>query len=290
MTESYFPKPTPELAKVVADDQQRGEQERKDRAARELQLANVARASSDDVRPPANNRLEETKLHAIASDFLTQFPTAKRYVIVYGVKDFFRADSHYTILVKKPDDCKMHAGLFNLPGGKIEKQVLRNHATEQDTEHYEFPDNAAVREFGEETGYVASFPTLCGLIAPSYNQKTFDPDYCPDPFLVYCYKAIYSIAPYLGERDDPPPVLSHVDVTKSFQWKDEGSKIQTVPNIPLILALFHADVAGWILKEHDWSKQEDDQYGVYLDLVHPLRPYTYWQNQPAQTSETNHVP
>lgn len=276
--EPFFPTPTPELAKVVADDQQRGEQDRKDR---ELQLANVARVSSNDNRPPANNRLEEAKLTAIASDFLNQFPSAKRYVIVYGVKDFFRADSHYTILIKKPDDCKMHAGLFNLPGGKIEYRVPDGATLLS----WEDPSDAAVREFGEETGYVASFPTLCGLITPCYNQQSFDPDCCPPPFLVYCYKAIYSIAPYQGQHDDPPPVMTEVDVAKSFQWKDG-----CVPNIPLILSLFHADVAGWILKEDDWSKRESGQYGVWLDLVHPLRPYTYWQMQPVQTPEAEHVP
>lgn len=245
--------------------------------AEQTRISNVARKfdgaknASDHARP--TNRLHEDELYRVAEDFIAAYPYAKRYTLVYATKDYHGSPFPYAYLIRKPEDCNLHPGLINLPGGKLENIPLVEKPSNEDGPEEvecvpEAPEACALRELKEETGLDGTFPILCGLIAPpplkgrtpgEYKAQNEGAEY--SPFLVYCFRVIIA-----GSQVPNDETLMR-KVHESFQWKD------AIPNIPLLLSLFYGNAQGWIMQDASFHHTPFETNLVFATPDHPYTAY-----------------
>lgn len=168
-----------------------------------------------DVLPSYVTALDnsETRLALLQHPGPANRPYPHQYVLVHARENNRLARA---LLVKKPEN-SMHAGLFNLPGGKVNPS--------------EFPAETAVREFQEETGFLASFPVYCGELT---DLKTF---------VVYCF-TVNAAAPHYSVPRAP---AEHE--TRYFHFDDIPGRAKMVQNVPLLMTLLGAGVRQWTILE-----------------------------------------
>lgn len=153
------------------------------------------------------------------------------YVVIYA----HPRDGNGRVLLVLKDRPPHLAGRLNLPGGKVEPG--------------ESPDQAAVREFVEETGIKPTNMSCRGRIVGR-------------SCLIYCYRtdvdADAAIAPRNGETEE----------FAWHEWADVTGDARLMPNLLVTVPLMRrAGVAEWTLEDSvDHPKNND---GHYVTLTVP---------------------
>jgi 8-oxo-dGTP pyrophosphatase MutT (NUDIX family) len=146
-----------------------------------------------------------------------------RYVVVFAHAHLYKDAPRHVLVVRKRIG-SLHAGLFNLPGGRIE-------AKEQ-------PEAAALRELYEETGLESSCPQLVGAILPSGS------DQLGDDFLVYIYRCIINPGSQLAFPAEQPASWELIESCRNGKW---------VPSLCAILPLLAANIIGFVCQDTWWE-------------------------------------
>lgn len=189
-------------------------------------------------------------------NFLHELPTEsygdifrrlRRYVLVFAHGHLYKDAPRHALLIRKPAGSPLHAGLYNLPGGKIE-------------EPHETPPLAACREFYEETGWQCDQPQLMGAYLPSIYDLNLsvdltDPDAVASlrPYIVYCYRAIIQSARGQTATDDAHALNIKAHAPKWFEIASIGSQ-PCVPNLPCLLSHLAAETRCFIIQDC-WTSQ-----------------------------------
>ena len=118
---------------------------------------------------------------------------------------------HDTLLILK-DRPEWQKGRLNLPGGKIEEG--------------ENPEQAALRELEEETGYKGSTIRCMGILQDG-------------PFRVFCMKSV------ITSMDPPQPKEGETEVPAWHSWFDAETDKRLMPNLRVIIPLMRCGVSGW---------------------------------------------
>lgn len=159
----------------------------------------------------------------------------QQYVVVFAHANYVGECPRHVILVKKPEET-MHAGLINLPGGRVRTN--------------ETPETAAIRKFAEETGVPANlitFPAVIGAILPS----TWDwdshapPEDLQPPFIVYVVQATIQGSANISSGNSHQPRWTVIGEVNDPRY---------VPGLALLLPLCTSGVKGFIIQD-GWSTE-----------------------------------
>lgn len=136
---------------------------------------------------------------------------AKHYVITWVQ----RANSPDDTLLVLKDKPAWQKGLLNLPGGKVEEG--------------ETPEQAAVREIIEESGYEPIFPAReLGFMQDGSN-------------VIHCTRVI------ITDHTPPRPHEGETQQILWMKWWDAVRDPRLIPNLRVIIPLLRTGVEGWII-------------------------------------------
>jgi len=137
---------------------------------------------------------------------------SKEYVLVYA-KNIINTDKVLLVLKDRPEELK---GRLNLVGGKIEL--------------HESPEQAAEREFIEETGmFPHSQPQLLGKIIG-------------DDYIIYCLSTSVNPSPI-------EPRVGETELVDWYYWNTVKYDSRLMPNLRLVIPLLHMEVENWEIKD-----------------------------------------
>lgn len=118
------------------------------------------------------------------------------------------------VLKNKPDWQKGH---FNLPGGKIEGD--------------ETPEDTAIREVIEETGYNPLLqPVVMGILKDGDNK-------------IYCLKVL------VQDNGKPKPRLKETEKVFWMSWYGARVDSRIIPNLKVIIPLMQGGLEGWEIED-----------------------------------------
>ena len=138
------------------------------------------------------------------------------YVLIYTTLNF---NDPYVLLVLK-DKPAWQLGKYNLPGGRVEQG--------------ETPDQAAIRELKEETGYTAVSGTdMLGKIVG-------------EDVIIYCYNIYVNDA-----RHHLNPRPEETQKVNWHWWADVKNSQNLMPNLKVIVPLLKERVKGWTLTDEN---------------------------------------
>ena len=127
-----------------------------------------------------------------------------------------RENLNQTLLILK-DRPEWQNGRLNLPGGKIEDG--------------ETPEDAAVRELKEETGYDPHPLSTPRIVGKMQDGK----------FTIFCIKIDVS------SEEDPSPRETETEPVMWMNWSDACSDSRLLPNLRVIVPLMMCGVEDWII-------------------------------------------
>lgn len=147
-------------------------------------------------------------------------------VLCYAQRDYYHAQNSHVLLVQKPEG-KMHAGMWNLPGGYIQRLDPMQPG---EGAGYEHPADAAVRELKEETGLEGSFPQFMGALLPDRMKGVDDHTH----FIVLIYRMLVRSSQELVSEPRQPAQWRaiHSLATEDYNRCVPGLKVL----IPLLIA------------------------------------------------------
>ena len=171
-------------------------------------------------------------------DFIAQFKATfnnrvSEMVIVFAHAHLYQEAPRHALVVKKRPS-SLHAGMYNLPGGKL--NGIPDSGTKKDT--IEEPAAAALRKLKEETNCEGTFPQLLGVIAP---VEWISPD--DAPYLVYIYRVILAPNQTCQGTEDQPASWQPIQDANNGKW---------VPNAPLILSLCASGMRDFVIQDTHW--------------------------------------
>jgi 8-oxo-dGTP pyrophosphatase MutT (NUDIX family) len=248
-TSSYFPKPTKVNKKVIAE------------AFNEMQEKHAALDSVDfgikdgdisitshPLRHDAGSLVssgkyfyptEQTSLLETVEAYKAWLESIECYslkemTLTFACGDFYQESPRHCLTILKPEG-KLHAGLRNLPGGRVNPN--------------ESPGVAALRELKEETGYTGSFPQLRGIILPS--EWGWAGPINSTPFIVYIFSCLIS------KQDVPEKtenIAAHAPAWTLIQDMFNLMDNKFLPNLGLISTLISQNVGRFIVQDSKWPE------------------------------------
>lgn len=151
----------------------------------------------------------------------------QHYVLILGKKSMFES-----FIVTTKHRPKWQAGRINLVGGHVEED--------------ETPEDAAEREFFEETGFYGHDYKKLGEITGK-------------SFVVHCFKCIIDVC-------GPAPIHPREGETEQPYWTSFYSikdNPRLMPNLQVIIPLMLNDVSGWsILDDSDSTRFTTHHFGI----------------------------
>ena len=154
----------------------------------------------------------------------------KEMVIVFTHGHHYMESPRFALMVKKRAGT-LHAGLWNLPGGKLNPG--------------ETPVAAALRELKEETGVIGTFPQIVGAILPGKMDETDIALGTKEPFIVYIIRCIG------GTKDSP--TAPHDQPASWRLISDAHLTPVYVQNLAVILPLLASEIKNFVIEDEDWS-------------------------------------
>jgi 8-oxo-dGTP diphosphatase len=133
------------------------------------------------------------------------------YVLIF-VQRGYNSDNTLFILKDRPEWQK---GKLNLPGGKIEEG--------------ETPEEAAVRELKEETGYEPAVPVR--TLGKMQDGKS----------TIFCVKAVVT------GSGDPHPRIGETEEPLWIPWYKAEVDLRLIPNLRVIIPLMCSGVTDWLI-------------------------------------------
>lgn len=157
----------------------------------------------------------------------------RQYVVVFAHGNLYGDSPRHAMLIRKPLDSSLHGGLLNLPGGRIEP--------------FEHSEEAALREFYEETGWQAHMPQLMGVLLPSmYDMK---PGLGPlSPYIVYCYRAIIRTIDKQTAVDEAHQLNIEKHDPMWYPINELGTQA-VVPSLPCLMAHMATETRCFIIQD-----------------------------------------
>jgi 8-oxo-dGTP pyrophosphatase MutT (NUDIX family) len=157
-----------------------------------------------------------------------------RYVVVFAHAHLYKDSPRHVLVVRKAANT-LHAGLLNLPGGRVEEK--------------ERPERAALRELKEECGVEGNQPQLVGAILPSGS------DAIGNAFVVYVYRCIINPGQEISYPPEQPASWQLIEDCRNGKW---------VPGLSVILPLLAANVIGFICQDAWWEANQTDLPDGYV--------------------------
>lgn len=167
----------------------------------------------------------------------------KRYTLMFAHFGVYDNHCRQTLFVRKPEG-SIHAGLLNLPGGKVEPN--------------EDPRDAAIRELHEETGAEGTFPQYMGRLT---NGATYE---------IFVYRCIVSAVNYpfpTGSRIHSYKGQAIEVVASRPSWITERKDV--VPNLPILVALCSLPFFNFEIRDgaHEYMNMEHEnrEFQSFID-------------------------
>ena len=218
---SYFPEPTAENKAIVAEALSNGNSS----IPTENTLHKKSTLDFNFTRVP--NLVDALMGYGTFLNSAGLSDQLLTYVLVFAYGHLYDSTPRHALCVKKRPG-SLHAGLWNLPGGKVQKD--------------EAWDKAALRELEEEIGRKGSFPQLVGAIMPSQLDLNID-----KPFMVLIYRTLLNAS--------NKPLSFPVEQTADWKLiKSMGGK-EFVPSVAVICSLIAAEQTGFIIQDTFWDVQ-----------------------------------
>lgn len=178
---------------------------------------------------------------------------ATEYVLVYPRLP--RRNSGDVLLVLK-DKPEWQRGRLNLVGGKVEDG--------------ETPQQAAIRELAEETGFSIehqmiesiSYPILCGQIigGPSGTNDC----------IVHCLRCDIFCHMNVNQVPTVTPREGETETVSWEHWHVAKDDPRLIPNLRMVVPLLEFNVHGWSIVDQDSSVDNVHKVSLHLNISEPF--------------------